>query len=1327
MLRRLLPARAALRRLWGLTKRPARWSAVLLVIFWLLLVTGMVDRWARNAIVHRIERASGGRVELQRFRFAFFALRAELEGFTLHGREPAGTPPFFHADRLVVDIRVDSLLRRQISLDEVQLLRPTVHLRTDEKGESNLPLPAPTGTATGAPLRERIFDLVIRRVRIADGRLLFRRQSVPVVAEGGDFQLTLDHQVKDGAPAYRGEVAWKDWQLALRRYQPFASQLAVTFTLSRSSFVLEEIHWKLPQSTITARAALPQVAEPRWELAWSSEVSFADLRRILRMPNFPDGRARFDGAGSWRGGALDLRGKFVAQEVDLPYRWFHTRGLEGGGSYRATAKALEVPDFSARALGGSVIGRVDLEFAGMKFRTRLRAQDLDVAGTLRALDHPGFPVETFRWDGRMDLDADTSWSEDFRHLDAKGVALWSPAEAPATGRIPVTARLDYHFLRDREAVTVRRSYIATHASRLEMDGRLGAHDSALLVKLDARDLLDWNGFIHALQGPQPAPPRIAGHATFDGSVIGRLASPVFNGRAVVHRAAYGSLYWDRIEGELLYSPAELRLERAAMHRSRSSATFDLTLGLEDWAFVPHSPWSLSAELVRAPTEELQSFLGTKYPVRGLLTGQFRAGGTRADPTFSGLFDLTEGETAGLRVDRARGQVQLTREELRISNAEVRKASGRITGNLRLRFADYHVAFDAAGAVIPIEQLEWLRFPRVPLAGQLSFQLRGEGPLNAPVAEGSARLVDLRVGDELLGSFETRLRADGRRVRAELTSAMADGSAQGTLEANLAGDYPVTGDVSVQQVDLDAFFQTAFRLPHTSFTGHSRVDGRFRLTGNLARPESLAVDADISRLTFGYEQVRLENAGPVRLRYRGEEVRVEQAQLRGADTDFALTGFVRFSGDRRLGLNLTGQVNLQLLGGFLPDLEARGSARVNTTIEGTLAAPRINGRVSVAEAAANYADFPVGLSRLSGEFVFDAARMTFENVSAESGGGRLLLGGSLTYGEGPLRYDLSIETRRVRIRYPPGLSWLAGASLRFAGNTRGALLSGRINVERLLLSDSFDFASLLVSSEAAGRAPGTTSAFLRNLQFDIEAVSTPDARMEWATARFDSEAQLRIRGTWERPIILGHIHLLSGEITFRGNRYTLTRGDVSFSNPFRLDPVLNVEAVTAVRQYEVTLNFTGPTSRLTLAYRSDPPLPQNDVVALLALGRTSQESELRSGAGTSAQSAGQGATALLSEAISSQIGGRIERLFGVSRFRIDPFLAGTGSEQNTSARITIEQQVARDLVITYITNVSSNQQQVIQIEYAVNREVSIVALRDLNGTFGFDVKFKKRFK
>jgi translocation and assembly module TamB len=1314
--------------LWRWAGRLLVAGAIVSLVLVLLIQAGVMDRWARAALIRRIEKATGGRVELRSFHFVFLALRAEMQDFTLHGREPEGTPPFFHADTLSVDIRVDSLLRRRISLDEVRMVKPAVHVRMEKDGSSNVPAP-PATAAPGKPFRERFFDLVARRVFLEDGQLLFNQTRVPLVAQGADFQLALEyHQAVGEPPYYSGHLRWRQLQFVVQRYLPTATELAAKFTLTRDSFHLQKLSGKVGSSTITVEARRPAFIEPLWHIRYQGELVFADLRHFLRMPNFPDGRARIEGAGEWKEGSLALQGRYTAAEIDLPYQWFHARGLQSSGSYRATSKSLEVPDFAARVLGGTVRGRVHLEFSGMQYRTDLRLQGMSVAALLSALQHPGFPVESLRWDGVMDAEAVTSWHHDFQSLDSRGVAAWSPPLDFAPGHIPVTARFDYYFSRERASADLRKSFIATPHSRIEFSGKLAARDSALLAKLDARDLLEWNAFIHALRGPHATPTRIAGHAAFDGSLFGPLGAPVFHGAVKIRQAEYGPLAWDQIEGELVYSPREFRFDRGTARRGRSAASLDLWLELEQWSFRPESGWALSAELVRAPTDDLQSLFGTSYPARGLLTGQFRARGTRALPEFNGLLDFTEVETAGLKLDRARGHLQITRNGLTISNAEVRKSTGRLTGNLRYRFADSGMAFDAAGAVIPLAQLDWLASTRFPVRGTLSFQVRGEGPLAAPRAEGSARLVDFGIGEDTFGSFEARLRSDGRLLQAELSSAMAEGSALGNVELQLAGDYPLRGEARIEQIDLDAFFQTALRLPHESFTGHSRVDGTLKFAGPLAHPRTIAVDADFTRLTLGYEQVRLENDGPIQLTYRGEEVRIARAHLKGPDTDLQVRGFARFlrdtSGEQRLGLDLRGRINLQLLSSFVPGLEARGGARLQMAIEGSPRSPRVTGRMSAEDASAVYGDFPASLSHVRGDLVFDASRMSFDGVTAEAGGGKLALSGSVSYGDGPLHYDLGINASRVRIRYPQGMSWLLGGGLRLAGTARGALLSGRVFIERLLLSEGFDFAALLVKNDGL-RAPGVTSPFLRNLQFDIEAVSAPGARMEWATARVECEAQFRVRGTWERPILLGHIHLLSGEMSFRGNRYTITRGDINFANPRQIDPLLNIEATTTIRQYEVTLNFAGPASRLTLAYRSDPPLPSSDIIALLALGRTGEESELRR-AGTG-QTAAEGAGQILSEAISSQIGGRIERLFGVSRFRIDPFLAGTGTEQNASARITIEQQVARDLVITYITNVSSAQYQVIQIEYAVSRDVSIIALRDQNGTFGFDVKFKKRFK
>jgi translocation and assembly module TamB len=468
-------------------------------------------------------------------------------------------------------------------------------------------------------------------------------------------------------------------------------------------------------------------------------------------------------------------------------------------------------------------------------------------------------------------------------------------------------------------------------------------------------------------------------------------------------------------------------------------------------------------------------------------------------------------------------------------------------------------------------------------------------------------------------------------------------------------------------------------------------------------------------------------GDVHFRSSRESFAIDPVTFQGTDTNLQVGGSVGFTGQRNVNLKLNGAMDLRLLDGFAPGLETQGKAQIDASFEGTLDRPRITGKVHVEQASARATDFPTGLSAMKGDIIFDASRAFFQGMTAEVGGGVLHLTGSVSYADSPIRYDVNVQTDRVRVRYPEGMSWSVGGTLRLTGTPDAGLLSGRVVVERVNFTQGVESAATLFSGQGGISGPASGSAFLRNLQFDITGQSAPDARMEWPGAELEADADVRVRGTWEHPILLGHVHILSGDLFFAGNRYSVSRGDINFADPFRLDPVMNVEATTTIQQYEITLDFTGPASKLALSYRSDPPLPGNDIITLLAIGQTSAEGSSRS-VGT-AQSTNSGATALLSEAISSQLGGRLERLFGITRFRVDPgltTLGATATDQNPAARVTVEQQVSRNLTITYVSNVGSTQQQVIQVEYNINRTLSLVALRDYNGTFGIDLVKKKRF-
>jgi translocation and assembly module TamB len=166
----------------------------------------------------------------------------------------------------------------------------------------------------------------------------------------------------------------------------------------------------------------------------------------------------------------------------------------------------------------------------------------------------------------------------------------------------------------------------------------------------------------------------------------------------------------------------------------------------------------------------------------------------------------------------------------------------------------------------------------------------------------------------------------------------------------------------------------------------------------------------------------------------------------------------------------------------------------------------------------------------------------------------------------------------------------------------------------------------------------------------------------------------------------------------------------------------------VRDYDITVNISGDvtkTNNLKATWHSEPPLPEADVIAVLALGRTREESAQLQGSGLSSGFGGEASNLLINEALNTAVSSRVQRLFGVSRIKIDP--QGLTSETNVvrGPQVTIEQQVASNLTITYSTNVSVASQQIIQVEYNVTRNVSIVALRDQNGVVSFDVKIRQR--
>jgi len=418
---------------------------------------------------------------------------------------------------------------------------------------------------------------------------------------------------------------------------------------------------------------------------------------------------------------------------------------------------------------------------------------------------------------------------------------------------------------------------------------------------------------------------------------------------------------------------------------------------------------------------------------------------------------------------------------------------------------------------------------------------------------------------------------------------------------------------------------------------------------------------------------------------------------------------------------SGSINLKVAETLDPDITASGNTTFQVEAHGPLANPGLRGRIDFQNGSMALEDLPNGLSQLHGTLEFNRNRLEVKSLTAMTGGGLLSLGGYLTYQNG-IYADLTATGNGVRIRYPQGVSSLADATMRLQGPQNNLLLAGDVLLTRFTVSPDLDIAALAAQANGV-QAIAPPEAPSNHIRLDVHITSSPQLNFQNAYAKLAGNVDLRLRGTVASPSLLGRVSVTEGSAIIAGTRYELQRGDIFFTNPVRIQPSIDLNATARVEDYDITLGLHGTPEKMAVTYRSDPPLPEADVVALLALGRT--ENQQRIYTQQQEQALSPTTDALLGGALNATVSSRVQRLFGAGAVKVDPsYLGALG---NSTSRITVEEQLGSNVTLTYATNVNTTAQQLIQAEVAINHHVSLLVARDESGVFSMVLKATRRFK
>jgi translocation and assembly module TamB len=595
-----------------------------------------------------------------------------------------------------------------------------------------------------------------------------------------------------------------------------------------------------------------------------------------------------------------------------------------------------------------------------------------------------------------------------------------------------------------------------------------------------------------------------------------------------------------------------------------------------------------------------------------------------------------------------------------------------------------------------------------ISGTMALSASGQGTFDKPELQATVEIPQLQLRDKAISQIKAQLRVANQRAELALDSQVAQAAVHSHANVALSGDYYAEAAIDTTGVPLDPLLALYLPSSPQGFTGETELHAT--LKGPLKDKSRIEAHLTIPILKASYQSLEIGAASPIRIDYANSTVTLQPAEIRGTGTSLRLQGTYPTGGNAAPSLTAQGSVDVRILKIVAPDVQSSGTVSMDIHASGTVQNPTVQGQVHVQDVAITTPSAPLGIQKLNGTLAIVNNSLQLSGLTAEVGGGEVSAGGSISY-RPDLQFNVSLQSKSVRLRYPDGLRALLDGNLVFSGTKDASTLNGRILIDTLSFTPDFDLSKF--SDQFGGSAVPSAPGFADNIRLAVGLQSKNNLSATSSQVSIEGQVNLQVVGTAANPVIIGRTDLNSGELFYRNVRYELQRGIITFDNPNETEPVLNVSATTTIEQYNLTLTLRGPFDKLTTAYSSDPPLATADVINLIANGKTTSEA-----------ASGQSTDSMIASQVAGQVTGGIQHLAGISSLQIDPLLGG--NNQNPSARVAIQQRVTKSFLFTFSTDLSQPGSEIIQGDYQINPRWSVSVTRDEVGGVSVDGKYHTKF-
>ena len=851
-----------------------------------------------------------------------------------------------------------------------------------------------------------------------------------------------------------------------------------------------------------------------------------------------------------------------------------------------------------------------------------------------------------------------------------------------------------------------------------MNGTVSQH-SSLAIRLQANDLAEVAAIAEMFRPPAPGqqPLQLAGSAAFQGNVRGSTAAPHLTGQLSASHLEVNGTAWKVFRAGLDASPSQVALRNAELDpEPKGQITLNASATLNQWAFSKNSPVNVDLNASQLDLASLEKMAGQTFPITGTLNTQVAAHGSLMNPIGNGSLTVTNANAYDQPITALRVTFSGTSDQAQ-ANLQLRLPAGDVNANVTVRPKERTYTAQLTSPGITIQKLQAVQAKDLHAEGVVELNASGQGSFSDPQLTASLRIPQLTVQGQTAANITLNADVANHTADATLDSSALNTQLQAKAHIQLTGDYETDATLNTRGIPLQPIVAMFSPDNAESLTGQTELHATLR--GPLKNLAALQAHITIPYLNVAYNNtIQLASAAPITADYKDHMLTLQHGAIRGTDTNIEFQGSVPVGVQAPMSLMLQGNVNLALIQLFDPSARTSGEVRFNINSNGVQPGKNLGGEIDIVNANYAASNLPVGLTNGNGVLTLSPDRIDIKSFQGNVGGGQVIASGGLTY-QPTMRFDLGLEAKGIRMLYPQGMREGINASIRLAGSTTNALLAGNVDLTDLSFTPAFQLTRFVGQFSSGVQAPPSMG-MTQNIKLNLNVHSSNNINLVSQTLSVNGSANLQVRGTAADPVILGRVDLTGGDVILNGNRFVLTGGAIQFVNPSMTQPVVNVTMTTSIQQYNINLRFQGPTDQLNTQFTSDPSLPQADIIHLLAFGQTTEAA-----ANSPAVSANQQAESLIASQVSSQVTGRIARAAGISQLSISPVLGNTAT-QGAGANITIQQRVTGNLFVTFSTNTSNTQSEVIQGQYKISPKVSLSATRDPNGGFAFDTLIKKTY-